>query len=101
VAVDTQVILKVSDTLPEVDAVCIFPVKRTDPEPEEGSNPENIDGVKESDAPQEETSTPIHCKFIFSDNLITSPLTVAPLLNVKKIFSGPSELLACILTAAC
>lgn len=84
-----QVILKVSETL--LDAPCMFPDKTTAWEPEESLYPENIVGLNESDALQEETSTPVHCKFILCDKLIPEPLTLAPLPNVKKLFTGPSD----------
>jgi hypothetical protein len=49
VKIETQLILKVPETLP-LDALCMFPDKFTICEPEEDLYPENIGGVKESEA---------------------------------------------------
>ena len=67
VKVEIQLILKVSETLLVLESPAIFPDKLTTCEPLADTYPEKNVGVKESEAVQEETLGPDHCRFTLVD----------------------------------
>jgi len=97
-----QEILNVLEILSVVlDVFFIVPEKVTVWDPTGDLYPENAVGVMESETLHEEISTPFQSKSTFAVKVIPELVTAAPFPIVKKIFIGPSELLAFIFTAAC